>query len=179
MSNAVASCAYGWFQPTSLLSREVAQRIRGVPPRRTDETFSIALRRLLAERDISRRGLEKLAAERGATSLTAGAVSNAINGRDIPGARLLAAVSETLELDDYYFVEQRLRQARMYLDEREPPKGVGFERASANLEAFIRGLGPNAETMFSADTPDRDGREALTPHRRLRPRRRRDRSDES
>jgi transcriptional regulator with XRE-family HTH domain len=104
------------------------------PSAETVEPFRIALARLLNEREMSQRELERLTKKRGAEGLSQTAISFLLNGSMEATGETMRIIARALDLEPEYFAEYRLWKFRGQFD----PSTVGLDRALANL----RDLGP-------------------------------------
>lgn len=102
--------------------------------RQTPAAFTAALRRHMAERNVTFRQLaaETKTVDQLGRGLSHTYLGNIARGTDAPTANSIELVAAALEVDPLEFAEYRLAMVRRLLDERE----VGLERALANLRAI-------------------------------------------
>ena len=129
--------------------------------------FRRRIRQLMAERGLTFRSLAQRTRVADATGkgLSSGYLSGVTAGHDdIPSLGAIELIAEALDAVPVQFTEYRLALVRRAFDEREPPRGVGLERAAENLRYFesaFGGLAPvgpleAAEAMGAAlDRADR------------------------
>ena len=107
--------------------------------RANDEPVTVALRRLIDERNASLRWVASKAREldEAGKGVNHTYISGVLTGREIPSPRSLELLARVFEIDPEYFVEYRMGKMRAAIN----PRVVGFDaafRAFTELEAAVR-----------------------------------------
>jgi transcriptional regulator with XRE-family HTH domain len=99
----------------------------------SDQPFGDALRALMAERELSYRGLAEATRRLDGKGMTHAHINMLANGHDKPSMRAMELIARACDVQPDYFAEYRLAAAMRALD----PAEVGLEQALENLNARL------------------------------------------